>query len=237
MKRKKLLVVLLILLCCFLVGCTKKETKKEIKEEKKVEEKKQEKKEEWSLDVENSQQMLNDDIIKVFNESEEKLEPIALLGEQVVSGTNYMFFTKKEEEGKKEYKIAIIYKNLQGEIKITSIKDFNVEKYANKDIELDTEETTGGWITNIPGKPIMLDQKTQNYFDKATSELTDMNYFPISVLAKQEKTSTNYAILCFGNSFNKNQITEIFILTINVDEEDTAKIISSKAVNLNDFNQ
>ena len=54
--------------------------------------------------------------------------PIALLGTQVVSGTNYCVFgesTPVVPNGKAHYVIAYIYEDLQGNLKITDIVDFN----------------------------------------------------------------------------------------------------------------
>ena len=84
---------------------------------------------------------------------------------------------------------------------------------------------------------MMLDEEVQNYFDKATETLTGGAYYPIAVLAHQEKSGTNYAVLCYGEGSYKGSTAGIYLLTLYVDKTDKPEIVSIAAVDLKDYNQ
>ncbi len=74
----------------------------------------------------------------VFNKAlktykgKEKLKPIALLGTQVVAGTNYRFLCSSSDDNGDYLYVVTVYKNLKGTCKITSCKLFNLKKYVSK---------------------------------------------------------------------------------------------------------
>ena len=63
-----------------------------------------------------------------------KYEPLALLGTQVVSGTNYAFLCKATTVTKEPVsviKVVAVYQDLQGNSAITSIKDVDISDFNN----------------------------------------------------------------------------------------------------------
>lgn len=235
MKKVISISLLAIMLCLFLTGCTqnvKNETITNTNEDVVAEEK------EWTLTYRESNVMFSDDVQKAFDDANkdyqaEDFKIVGLLGKQVVAGTNYMFLCKAEDA----YKVVIVYKDLSGKSQITNVNTFDVKKYVNKNAELNTEVLTGGWQTEIPGKPIMLEEDVQSAFDQATEKMTGTTYFPISTLAKQEENGTNYAVLCYGRLSDANATEGVFVLTLNVDETNKSEIVAISAVDLKEYNK
>ena len=77
---------------------------------------------------------------KTTTEANEQVIPIALLGKQVVSGTNYMFLVQKDNE----YYVYIIYKNLENKTSITNRTKFDLTKYTHENKLIDSKALVGG---------------------------------------------------------------------------------------------
>jgi len=220
MKKKILLVLTLILTLTLITGC-----KKEEKEETKVCG--------WEKDVSENRILLDDEVEHIFiratSNEKEKYTPIALLGTQVVAGTNYMFLVT---ENSKEYKVMIIYNDLEGNAKVTSISPIDLEKYVNNEKQ-DTKEGTlsGGWSTTIPGKGNVIEIEADFVNAVVNSE---KQFTPIAVLGHQVVAGTNYAVLTYGRL---NEKEGVYVLTLYKDLEENSKILSEHYIDLGDFNK
>ena len=225
---KKIFGILLVLtLVVCVTACGKKDDKKESKEFKATFPSEAVEKEEA--------------IIKIFEDAKKEydgldLQLVATLGEQVVAGKNYMFLAKGAVVGSKDYsyKIVVVYHDLEGNSSITKVEDFDYTKYVNKNIDYTAEErVVGGWEVAAPGKPIMLEEKVQTIFDKATETLTGMQYKPIVVLGTQEGDVTSYAVLCYGQPTVPDSQEYIYVLTL----KDTNEISGMAYVDLAEYNK
>ena len=225
---KKYIVGLLVIVTCITsISCGKKDNQNDNKD--------------WIIDNMENEVMLDDDVRNTFDIAvkeykEIELKPVALLAQQVVSGTNYMFLSVGKLEEMPVYKVLVVYKNLEGVISLTHVSDFDVKKYVNENNSLTIDNLIGGWQTNIPGKPFYINEKVQKYFDKATEKIVGVSYFPITILAHQDNSKTNYAVLCYGRIQNQNQTEGIYVLTLHIDENDKSEITSIAAVDLKQFN-
>ena len=229
MKKISLLLVT-VLFCFFVVGCNKEENTTTPDEPIDGG---------WGIVLADKEVGIEEDVLKVFNTAtsnykDMKLEAVALLGEQVVAGTNYMFLAKTD----KAYKVVVVYKDLQGNASVSSVKDFDFTKYVSKNIDNPNEQLSGGWYTNAPGKLGMLsDEKVQSSFDKATETLTGMTFSPITVVGKQIVAGTNYAILCYGKPSTANPVEAVYLMTIYADLEGNCSMTSSAYIDLAEFNK
>ena len=186
---KKILLVSFILIACVVMfGCGKKEKNKD-----------------WETLFSSYKTNMSEEDMNIFkNATKEykkmKLEVVALLGEQVVAGTNLMYLAKgyKDDESEAEYKIVIVYNNLEGKSKVTNVEEFDYTKYVNKEINGTQKALSGGWYVNIPENEITLDDEVQSIFENATSNLTGVYYTPIVTLGKKKGSLNNYAVLCYG---------------------------------------
>ena len=215
---KKIILIILIG-CLFLTGCNKKG---------------EEMVGSWEDNLNSKQSYINEDALKSYKQAtkdykDKNLEVVALLAEQVVAGTNYMFLCKSDN-----YKIVIIYKNLDGKSTITSVNDFDYTQYVNEEITNKNEILVGGWNTEVPKEGIKLENKVQKAFEKATERIKDITYIPIANLGTQLVAGTNYAILCYGTSNGSNGI---YLLTLYKDLNNTDEIVSSAYIDLAEFNK
>ena len=177
---------------------------------------------------------------KTAKEENEQLIPIALLGKQIVSGTNYMFLVQKDNE----YYVYVIYENLENKSSITIRSKFDLSKYVNENREIDSKELVGGWKVEVPEKDIQnmkLDEKTQKIFEKASEKLAGTTYYPLAVLGKQIVSGTNYAVIAYGAPSTKELVndsnTAVYILTLYEDLNGTCEIVSSSYMDLSEYNK
>lgn len=224
--KRKILISCLILLMLVVTGCGKKEEDwKPLVAG-------------WETDLTDKQVSVDEDIKKVFDKAvksyeDDELEMVALLGKQVVAGTNYMFLCKNENV----YKIVIIYNDLENKSTVTSVKDFNYSKYTNEDISYKNEDIVGGWYTDIPDKETKLDDKVQAIYDKAITKIQGAQYYPIAVLGHQIVSGTNYAVLAYGKMNTAEKNSGIYLLTLYEDLNGTDEIVSSAYIDLGEFNK
>ena len=214
--KKKGLIIALIVVCLVMVGCKKEETKVG----------------DWELTLSETNDFLDEDAKDAIKDYNKDLKPVALLGTQVVAGTNYMYLVNDSTS----YKVVVIYKDLEGKMQVTKITDFDITKYANENKSMDVETLSGGWTTEIPGKPMMLEDTIQSAFDEANGKIVGVTYYPIKVLATKEENGTKYAILCYGKMSDANGTTGIYVQTLYV-TGNTKEIGSISAVDLKDYNK
>lgn len=221
---KKGLLIIVILMCLIMTGCTNKKENTLTGG--------------WETVLSNRVNDLSEEDIYNFNNaikdySKEKLEVVALLGKQVVAGTNYMFLAKTDNK----YKIVIVYTDLEGISKVSKVSDFDYSKYVNKDLNGNNEMLSGGWYTESSNIDYKLeDEKIEKMYESATSELTGVEYKPLLVIGKQIVSGTNYAILCYGKPIVPNATTDIYLMTIYNDLNNNSEILGISHINLADYN-
>lgn len=211
--KKKILLILLIILSITLVGCTKEEDK-------------------WTIDVSKESGEFDTEIQTIFDEARasskyksKELIPIALLGEQVVSGKNYMFLCNY----KGKYSVVIVYKDTKGKSKITSINDFDPKSFINK--KSSNDKTVGAWETKIPNYQTQLDEKLQKSFAEAIEKNVGVTYLPITVLAHYDN---QYELLSYGRISDRNSTTGVYVIILNTTNN---KIGPITQVDLADYNK
>lgn len=218
--KKIITLIILLLITITVVGCTKKETETPIVGG-------------WEKDVSENRILLEEEVEHIFTRAvsteKEKYTPIALLGTQVVAGNNYMFLVT---ENGKEYKVMIIYHDLEGNDKVTSISSIDLNKYVNVEKQDTNDEmVSGGWSTTIPEKGNVIEIEV----DFASAVVNAPKTFtPIAVLGHQVVSGTNYAVLTYGKYNDKEGV---YILTLYKDLEGNSKIISEHYLDLGDFNK
>ena len=237
---KKILIELLVLSCLFMIGCKKEEKKEDVTPSPKTEIVGG-----WETLLAGQDKNLTVEDINIFNEAKANytdlnFDLVAILGKQVVAGTNYMYLAKGYQDGEYEnatYKIVIVYHDLEGKKSITKVSDFDYTKYVNKIIDDTNEQLSGGWVVESTNKEYTLSDEANNIFEKATDTLTGMNFKPVAILGKQIVAGTNYAILCFGAATVPDAREGIYILTIYEDLQGNAELIGNAYVDLAEYNK
>ena len=182
--------------------------------------------------------VLPDDLQAIFDEAAGQwnggeLKAIALLGTQVVSGTNYAFLAQSSLGGPK-YHIAFVYKDLDGNVKLSKVADIDVA----------AAEFGGAMETGIPGGWQIADNTyaAPNRVDaevlmEAQAELVGANYELIANLATQIVAGTNYRFLCKTTPVTQDPAATLTIVTIYKDLDGKVSITDVQDFNVAEYNQ
>lgn len=138
---------------------------------------------------------MTDDLKKIFEQAVGKLDgyfykPAALIGTQVVAGTNYCFLctsTIEANNAAKAMKLTYIYVDLSGNA--TFLKDETL-KLPGVD---DSGDKVGGWAY---AESTEITDDIKKVMEKATETLTGATYEPVAYIGSQVVAGTNHAILC-----------------------------------------
>ncbi len=113
-------------------------------------------------------------------------EAIALLGTQVVAGTNYSILvrgTAVTPDAKPVYQIITVYEDVTGKAEITDTKDLT---------EASEEGTTGALEVNDGEYDLNKNTDVQAVFDKALADLVGDSYEPVAYTGSQVVAGTTY---------------------------------------------
>ena len=220
--KKKVFLCLLVFICLLTVGCGKEKDKDKVVGG-------------YEIDLTTKQAHIEEYELNIFKEIKKDkykdLEVVALLGEQVVAGKNYIFLCKDN----KEYKIVTIYKDLEEKVKVTSVKDFNPTKYANEKFEYNKNNLDGGIQVIIPPKGVELDEKVNTIFTTAMEKEKSGEYKPIGVVGHQVVSGTNYLVLCYGSINIEEPNTGIYMITLYEDLKGTSEVVSIAYIDISEL--
>ena len=185
--KKSLIAMLLALSMCF-VGCSNQsvmEDDEEILEE--LEDEDEELAGGWNI-VDAPQATLSEEDMQMFNYATMgNVSPVALLGTQVVSGTNYCFLAKNVN-----YQIVIIYKDINGNVSLLNDVDFNC--HSKKFVKDNEDVVDGGWQV---AEQTYANPSKEEYevFNPAVEGLIGTKYELIATLETQVVAGMNYCFI------------------------------------------
>lgn len=145
-------------------------------------------------------------------------EPVALLGTQVVAGTNYLVLCKETPtvpDAISTYVLVTLYEDLQGNAEITDAKNSGVSAPEPYDPE---NPVSGGW--GEPTTPEVTDE-ARAALEKACESATVAAYEPKALLATQVVAGYNYQLLC---KVTAADLPEYVIITVYADLDGGAEI-------------
>lgn len=123
--------------------------------------------------------------------------PIALLGTQVVAGTNYCFLAKATvvyPDALPTCKLVYIYADLEGGAKILNIADMPIVPNEDGSVSVpETETLSGGWAY---AESYDVTDEMKDRLEKALSETVGASYEPILNLGTQVVAGLNRCLLC-----------------------------------------
>ena len=156
----------------------------------------------WTLTEDGA---LTDEALGAFDKAMEGLvgvsyTPLALLGTQLVSGTNYCFLceaTVVYPGAQPYYALAYVYEDLQDGAVILNIIALDLGEIAEsgeiKDAQPEGGPLLGGWA--LPEDTALTDEAL-GAFDQTMNGLVGVNYTPLALLGTQLVSGTNYCLLC-----------------------------------------
>ena len=159
-------------------------------------------------------------------------EPIALLGTQVVSGTNYLYLCKSTWTDYQEnvsFVLLQIYQDLSGKSQVVGSAILFPTEESEEDGE-DYSYNTGSYLPeNIPA--------IQNAFEEAVPDDENVSYIPLAYIGKhsQEGKSEEDVIFTAKKSKGKDAKTSYVLLYIAKDKNGKAKLVKTEDVEFPDF--
>ena len=232
MKKIFVLSLCLLSLCFVVTGCNKKNNSPKVVGG-------------WETVLDDVDVNIDSNALAAFNNSKGSYEDlhlnaVALLASAVTGpkSENYLFLARAYPSGGEtqyaSYKIVEVY-NDNGNATMNSVEEFDFTKYVNVDIPNNSEYMDGGWGVSYPNTLGKLDSKVQSIFDNVTSNITDITYNPIVVIAKQLVSGTNYAVLCYGKSSDKSITTGLYLLTLYEDLDGNQKLAYQAFIDVADL--
>lgn len=135
--------------------------------------------------------------------------PVAYIGTQLVSGRNYAILCRTAPvvpDAVETYAIVYIYEDLDGNAKLTDVRDFGVETNIN--------ELAGGWRQ---AEDPTVTEDLAAIFAAATEELLGVDYTPAALLGTQVVNGTNYCFLCEAAVVAPDAAAEYKLVYVNQD--------------------
>ena len=159
-------------------------------------------------------------------------EPIALLGTQVVSGTNYLYLCKSTWTDYQEnvsFVLLQIYQDLSGKSQVVGSAILFPTEESREEGE-DYIDNTGSYLPeNIPA--------IQNAFNEAVKDNENVSYIPLAYIGKhtQEGKPEEDVIFTAKKSKGKDTKANYELLYIGKDKDGKAKLVKTEDVQFPDF--
>ncbi|MBP3856005.1 MAG: hypothetical protein IK990_10400 [Ruminiclostridium sp.] len=166
-----------------------------------------------------------------FKKATEKLmgvdyQPIAVLGTQVVAGTNYAILVRSTvvyPGAQAEIKVMYIYEDLQGYAEVTGFQTIIGEQLDN------------GFTANSGKLSLGKNKTVRNAYRKAMKGLTGVSYSPAAYLGSQAAAGTNYMVLCRSQEVYPGAPYEWSLVTVNRDNKGKASLVDIEDLILGDY--
>ncbi len=169
---------------------------------------------------------------KVAVDENKDLVPVALVAQQVVSGTNDMILCKNGDE----YSMIVIYRDLDGNAELRTTVPFNLADYTQGESVVNIEPLAGGWAAHEEIAAIALPEEAKAAMEKALEGFVGSNVEPLALLGTQVVSGTNYAILCKVTPVVPDAVSKVQVVTVYADLDGNATITSFSPVDPEAFN-
>ncbi|MBO6054337.1 MAG: hypothetical protein J6P31_02335 [Oscillospiraceae bacterium] len=188
----------------------------------------------WTLTAGKTAAALPEEVQAAFSAAAgEKLVPIALIGEQIVAGTNEMLLCA--EDG--AYRMIVLYRNLQGGAEITRTSDFVLTDYTHNGDREPGEPLAGGWYVPEAQTVLPLPESAQTAFEKACGSFVGSSIEPMVLLGTQVVAGTNYAILCRVTPVYPDALSSVQVVTVYADLKGNAEFTGFSLIDPAEFNK
>lgn len=173
-----------------------------------------------------------------FNAATQNLEgvsytPLALIGRQVVAGTNYLFLVKSDKTSK--FEVLTVYEPLDASARITATSNFVLSDYL-KDCESTPAKEVNVGGTRVPSEGGMtsMPQELGTATSEAFSKYENVKLEPLACLGSQVVAGTNYIMLCRGTP-EGSTVSNVYVVKIYNSLDGSSSVISVCYVDLSKF--
>lgn len=173
---------------------------------------------------------VNKDAKKAFEKATDGLagydyEPIAVLGRQVVAGTNYSILCRGTvivPDAEPVYEIITVYEDLDGNADITG----------DKEIFSGNSDAQGGYAVNDGDVSFEKNEDVKTAFDKAVETLDGADYEPVAYLGSQTVSGSNYVALMRVTPVVPDAEPEFDLVTVYEDLDGKEEITDTETVSI-----
>ena len=183
-----------------------------------------------------------DKALETLTGSYNEVIPIAYIGRQIVSGTNYAVLyrvTYADEKAPVGLVVLAVYEDLEGNATLLSSEEFSIAEYNTGDEEADenvgAEPLAGGWQIPEQITAAEIPEEAKNAFNKAVEGLTGNDLTPMALLGTQVVAGTNYAFLCRSKLVTAEPVESIQVVIVYEDLEGNATISSINNVDVSRY--
>lgn len=155
-------------------------------------------------------------------------EPIAMLGSQVVAGTNYAILcrgTVVVPDAVPTYEIAIVYEDLDGNAEITDTVPL-------PGLPASAETVPGGWMINTGEISVDANPDVRTALERALEGQEGAEYEAVAYLSSQVVAGMNYLLFCRVTPVVPDAVPTFAVVKVYADLDDTAEITDVTEVNL-----
>lgn len=152
-------------------------------------------------------QNLSDDEKAIFEEaaqqwSDQGLEPVQVLGTQVVAGRNIAYLCRMgvtSDEDATAWAVAVVYEDPEGGVHMSLVRPIDITQIRVASTSA-PQDVMGGWEISVPEQANTLpDEQAQAAFAAAAEKgYEGVSLKPIALLGTQVVAGTNYLVLCEG---------------------------------------
>lgn len=196
----------------------------------------------WEVNADFPMSVLSDEQQAVFDRATEgyvgmDLQPVCVLGTQVVAGTNYAFLcvgTPVVAEPEAGWYVAVVYEDLKGGCEIRSVEQIDVSEPALAETADESEAVLGGWAVTpkVTDDSIAIAEDAASAFVAGGEGYVGMDLRPLALLATQVVAGTNYRILCVGAPVVPDAESGLYVVDVYEDLEGKAKYSDVSTFNL-----
>jgi len=195
----------------------------------------------WTLNDDETEAYLPEKAKEAFETALEgytgmNFTPIALLGTQVVAGTNYMYLcrgTAVVPNAEPALKVVIIYRDLEGNASITRVTDFDLTQVYEQALSEEEVAIVGGWTVSSDYMVANLPADVETAMADATANETEKTYENLAFLGSKVVAGVEYAVLTHTTS-GDTQAIEVTFVCAGVDG--TTVIVESLPLDLASYN-
>lgn len=190
----------------------------------------------WQVNGEITGNTLTPEEAEIFEKAAGDLryEPVALIGKQPVSGTNYAYLCKEDAVGS-AWDVAVIYQDLSGEARFVGANRIDLANI--KTTSAETGLATGSWRVPAANDGLSLPGEADAVFDAAMVKLSEGEggyaLAPQALLGTQVVAGTNYLVLCLGMPLGTTEdLWNAYLLTIYQDLDGNVEVTSMKVLDV-----
>lgn len=172
-----------------------------------------------------------DKAFETLTGSYNEMTPIAYIGKQVVSGTNYAVLyrvTYADEKVQAGLVVFTVYEDLEGNAELLSSEEFDIADYNTGDEAADENaeagQMAGGWQIPEQITTAEIPEEALTAFSKAVEGFTGNELTPMALLGTQIVAGTNYAFLCRSKLVTAEPVESIQVVIVYEDLEGNATI-------------